>query len=275
MNEFSNQNIDKIIARIPLLAEFRAVEFEIKPLSGFTNQNFRLINKYGDWILRIPKPQTNRHIDRQAEAANASIAHRLGLAPECAWRDDSGLSLTATLKNTRELSRGELQQKPMQHRLAVTLRRLHRSNCEFRGSVNLDVLLTRYYRMIPEAIQPKLADDYENAKAVLKLLELKDDMLVPSHNDLVLENLLLDDSGRIWIIDWEYASMATPYWDLATLCNAAELNYQQSLSLLNAYQGDTTEYSIDSLIHYRTVLQVLSDCWMAAFTRCAGNKISC
>lgn len=129
--------------------------------------------------------------------------------------------------------------------------------------------------MIPEAIQPKLADDYENAKAVLKLLELKDDMLVPSHNDLVLENLLLDDSGRIWIIDWEYASMATPYWDLATLCNAAELNYQQSLSLLNAYQGDTTEYSIDSLIHYRTVLQVLSDCWMAAFTRSAGNKISC
>ena len=266
MNEFSNQRLNKIFARIPLLAKFRTGDFEIRPLPGYTNHNFRLTNKQDDWVLRIPKQETNRHIDRRAEQVNASIAYRLGLAPQCAWRDDSGLSLTATLINTRELTCVELQQEPMQHRLAEALRRLHRSDIEFQGSVELDELLTRYYRLIPETTQSKFTDDYEKAKYILESLEQKDEKLVPSHNDLVLENLLLDDTDRIWIIDWEYASMAPPYWDLATLCNAAKLDGQQSLNFLRAYQRDTAGYSIDLLKHYRSVLQVLSDCWLAAFT---------
>lgn len=267
MRDISNQVLNKIFARIPTLANFRVGDFDIRPLSGYTNQNFRLINKYGDWVLRIPKNETNRYIDRQAEGANVSIAHSLGLAPECTWREDSGLSLTATLKNTRVLTREELQQEPMQHRLVKALKRLHRCNCEFHGRVDLDELLTRYYRLIPENTQATLNQDYENAKDIIKLLEQKDDMLVPSHNDLVLENLLLEDTGRIWIIDWEYASMASPYWDLATLCNAADLDQQQCLNILQTYQRDTAALSVDLLNHYRTVLRTLSDCWMAAFSR--------
>lgn len=264
MGEVSNQKLNEIFTRIPLLADFRVEDFNITPLPGYTNLNFRISNNHGDWVLRIPKDETNRYIDRQAEASNASIAHRLGLAPACIWFDNSGLSLSATLRHTRAVTRAELQQEPMQQSLANMLNKLHRSDSAFQGRVDLDALLTRYYRLMPEGARVHLNKAYHNAKAILKDLALCDDILVPSHNDLVLENLLLDEAGRLWVIDWEYSSMASPYWDLATLCNAASLDHAQSLSLLRAYDDASVEPGMALLKDYRTLLQVLSDCWMAA-----------
>ncbi|MCH7882196.1 MAG: phosphotransferase family protein [Proteobacteria bacterium] len=264
MSEVSNQLLEEIFTRIPLLADFRVEDFKIDPLPGYTNQNFRISNNHGDWVLRIPKDETNRYIDRQAEASNASIAHRLGLAPERVWFDASGLSLSATLRHTRSVTREELQQKPMQLRLAHMLNKLHHSDSAFQGTVDLGALLTRYYRLMPEGAQVHFNKAYDNAKIILATLTLRDVMLVPSHNDLVLENLLLDESGRLWVIDWEYSSMASPYWDLATLCNAANLDHEQSFSLLRACHGASGDPGMELLIDYRSVLQVLSDCWMAA-----------
>lgn len=266
MGEASNLALNEIFARIPLLVDFRVEDFQFTPLPGNTNQNFRISGKHGDWVLRIPKDETNRYIDRQAEASNASIAHRLGLAPECVWFDDSGLSLSVTLRHTRALTRKELHQEPIQQRLADMLNKLHRSNDTFQGTVDLDVLLTRYYRLMPEDGRARLKGAYDSARTTLRDLRQYDSALVPSHNDLVLENLLIDESGRVWIIDWEYASMAPPYWDIATLCNAADLNHEQSLSLLHAYQKRSAKCNMEALKSYRTVLQVLTDCWMAAFT---------
>jgi thiamine kinase-like enzyme len=266
VSEVSNQFLNEIFTRIPLLADFRAEDFQIDPLPGYTNRNFQISNRHGDWVLRIPKDETNRYIDRQAEASNIAIAHRLGLAPKPVWCDASGLSLSATLRHTRAVTSEELQQEPMQLRLAGMLNKLHRSNSAFKGTVDLGALLTRYYRLMPESAQAHWNKAYHGAKEILKDLALCDDMLVPSHNDLVLENLLLDESGRLWVIDWEYSSMASPYWDLATLCNAANLDHEQTLSLLRACQDASVEHSMELLIDYRSVLQVLSDCWMAAFT---------
>jgi len=217
----TKQKINEIIQHIPLLARFRAEEFNILAMPGYTNQNFRLSNNHGDWILRIPKDETSRYIDRRAEAINASIAQKLGLAPECVWSDESGLSLTRALAQARSLTREALKQEPVQRQLVELLNRLHASNSAFRGTVDLGALLTRYYRLMPEGAQLRLHEACDSAKEILKDLVQSDDMLVPSHNDLVLENLLLDESGRLWVIDWEYSSMASPYWDIATLCNAA------------------------------------------------------
>ncbi len=270
MSEGAYQILEKIFKRIPLLAGFRVKDFKIDPLPGYTNDNFRITNNHEDWVLRIPRDETNRYIDRRAEANNAAIAHSMGLAPERVWFDDTGLCLTSTLPHTRAVTREELQQKPVRLRLARMLNKLHRSTRAFQGTVDLDALLTRYYGLMPEEARAGLKDEYVCARMTLRDLAQNDRILVPSHNDLVLENLLIDKSGKIWIIDWEYASMASPYWDIATVCNAAGLNHEQSQSLLYACQKRPAEYNMEVLKSYRTVLQVLSDCWMAVFTRYAG-----
>jgi hypothetical protein len=58
--------------------------------------------------------------------------------------------------------------------------------------------------------------------------------------------------------------MASPYWDLAILCNEAELDLEQSRFLLQAYCVDGPAMKESILFDYRGLLKLLSDCWMAA-----------
>jgi len=90
--------------------------------------------------------------------------------------------------------------------------------------------------------------------------------MVPSHNDLVLENILIGTTGRVWLIDWEYSSMASPYWDLAILCNAADFNQDLCAWLLDEYKIHNPTLDAKTLSDYRYMLGVLSICWMAAFS---------
>jgi thiamine kinase-like enzyme len=143
------------------------------------------------------------------------------------------------------------------------IQRLHRSGLSFRGRVNLQQLLSKHFAMLSGSDQLRLGPRLQQAERVLKLLQTRDQVYVASHNDLVLDNLLFDNT-RLWLIDWEYSAMASPYWDLATLCNAANLDSAQSLHLLRVYCARSLVMEESILSDYRECLKLLSDCWMAA-----------
>ena len=249
--------------RVDALADFAPADFEITPLPGYTNLNFRLVNDDQDWVLRIPRAATNAHIDRDAEAFNQALAAELGIAPLPRWCDGDGLSLTPTIRHTRKLEPADLVTDDGIERFALTLRGLHRGDFRFRGRIDLNALLERYFALLDERQRAIFANRMSAARQLLPLVDDRDCAYVPSHNDLVLENLLLGN-GRLWLIDWEFSAMASPYWDLATLCNAANLDYAQSRALLLAYCADGVAMEESLLFDYRNLLKLLTDIWTAA-----------
>lgn len=256
-------DVEEVFSRAPMLLDFAPNDFEITPLTGYTNQNFRLQNQSYDWVLRIPKPETNRFIDREAEAHNQSLACELGIAPGVDWRDSSGTTLTATLSSSRALRAVDFVDDNMLQAILRPIQSLHRSELKFHGRVNLRKLLSTHFALLTQVDQDRLRPRLQQAERVLSLLESRDSQYVASHNDLVLENLLLDET-QLWIIDWEYSAMASPYWDLATLCNAANLDLQQSRRLLHIYCAGERQMEESILFDYRGLLKLLGDCWMAA-----------
>jgi thiamine kinase-like enzyme len=269
-------DFDPIFKRIPSLCGLDRNNIRISKLPGYTNNNFRLQGEAEDWVLRIPKNNTNQYINRQVEANNACIAEALGLAPKCRWRDQNGLSLTRTLTRTRPVSQDDFKKTTISRQLVDSIRSLHDCEQNFLGQVVLVDLLTRYYQLMPASYRELAASVYRFAQYKANKLSSRDEQLLPSHNDLVQENILIDDTGRIWIIDWEYSSMASPYWDLATVCNSFELDRTQSRELLDSYLQHTAVKGFDTLMDYRYVLQVLSICWIAAFTDSdITSKIEC
>lgn len=249
-------------ARIEPLRAQRLEDFTVTALPGYTNRNYRLRKAGQDWVLRIPKADTNAYVDRHAEARNQAQAARLGLAPTAAWRDDSGLSLTPTLPGRALLPR-DLVDPRSRRVVTAALSRLHGSGFEFIGRVDPGELIARYYQMTPAAAQAALSTRWQQARETLRWLDGRDLPAVASHNDPILENLLLD-GDRLWLIDWEFSAMASPYWDLATLCNAASLTAPQALQLMQDYCTSTEPMQESVLCAYRELLQLLSDCWMAA-----------
>ena len=256
--------IEKVFSRLPPLTGFAPGDFEITPLAGLTNYNFRLQNRAHDWVLRIPKPDTSRFIDRDAEAHNQSLAFDLGIAPQVSWRDSKGTTLTPTLVSSRALSAVDFGNDKLLLAILAPIQQLHRSQLRFRGTLDLNDLLRRYFELLSQADQQRLGPRMQQAERVLSLLETRDNPYVASHNALILDNLLLDNE-RIWLIDWEFSAMASPYWDLATLCNAANLDLKQSQRLLRVYCAGAQPMDESVLFDYRGLLRLLSDCWMAAF----------
>jgi thiamine kinase-like enzyme len=256
-------DLSRAFASIPLLQGFSIDDFSVSPLPGYTNRNYRLYNQRYDWVLRIPRPATDGFIDRDAEAHNQALAQQLGLAPQVAWRDASGLSLTPTLAASRTLSAADFATHDIVRLCVGALQQLHRSGLVFQGQVDLGELLQKHFALLNEADRPGFRDRLSHAEERLARLADADHVYVASHNDLVLQNLLLEDS-RLCIIDWEYSAMASPYWDLATLCNEARLDHQQSRRLLQAYCVGGRPMQESTLFDYQDLLKLLSDCWMAA-----------
>jgi len=223
--------IDQVFSRASVLAGFCAEDFTITPLTGYTNQNFRLYNHRHDWVLRIPRAKTDSFIDRDAEAHNQTLANQLQIAPQVSWRDREGITLTPTLSTSRELCAADFGNDTMLKIIIEPIQRLHRSGLSFRGRVNLQQLLSNHFAMLSGSDQQRLGPRLQQAERVLQLLQTRDQVYVASHNDLVLDNLMFDNT-RLWLIDWEYSAMASPYWDLATLCNSANLDPTQSQRLL-------------------------------------------
>jgi len=253
----------QLFLRIPLLEGQAPEDFTITRLPGYTNRNYRLVNQRQDWVLRIPQPATNRFIDRDAEAANQASACDLGIAPRPLWRENSGLTVTPTLSASHSLTPDDLADPITLQTIVAPVSKLHRSGIRFHGRVQLDQLLTQYYSLLSPQLREKYRLRLQAAQQLIPLLQDRDPAYVASHNDLVLENLLLGQD-RAWLIDWEFSAMASPYWDLATICNAAGFDYRQSRQLLDVYcaGGGVMEESL--LFDYRKLLQLLSDCWMAA-----------
>jgi thiamine kinase-like enzyme len=255
-----------IFGRVPLLRHLAPYDFEITPLAGLTNFNFRLLNAHHDFVLRIPGKQTCQSIDRKAEAFNLDRAVRIGLSPELLWKNDAGLSLTQCITSSRTMTEADFQDETLVSLLLDRLIRLHDSDLSFVGKTRLSALLTDYSRLIPAARHIELAAYFEKALGFCREYETIGQRIVPSHNDLVLENLLIDQNEELWMIDWEYSAMSSPYWDLATLCNAARLDTNSTREFLNRYNQQLFKLEFEQLRRYQYMLQVLTIAWLLVFS---------
>jgi len=259
-------DLNAVFNRIPLLQGFHVGDFKVRQLAGFTNYNFHLKNSTYDWVLRIPKKETNRFINRVFEANNVDAVTKLGLAPEIVWRDDTGLSLAINCSRARPFKIDDMYNESILTSLVKCIGRLHKSSFEFYGEIDLAGLITRHFDQLPKNSISLLIPYLQIALEKLSILEKEDMAKVPSHNDLVLENLLIQTDQRLWIIDWEYSALTSPYWDLATLCNSARFDSTKNRHLLDLYRVEAFDLDARILLHYQYVLQFLSACWMATFS---------
>jgi thiamine kinase-like enzyme len=85
---------------------------------------------------------------------------------------------------------------------------------------------------------------------------------VPSvlgHNDLLNANLLHDGSVRI--LDWEYAGMTDPFFDLANLATNHEFDADADAALLDHYFGRSDETRIATLGLMKLVSELREAMW--------------
>jgi thiamine kinase-like enzyme len=204
----------------------------IEPLGGgITNRNFKVGADGKEFVLRIGGTDTELlGIDRAAEHAASSVAAELGLGPEVvAFIEPEGYLVTRFVEG--EVGKVDLA------RVGAALRRLH-DGPALPGRFD-SFRVVEAYRVTAREHGVAVPSAYEVAKALADRIErLRSGApLRPCHNDLLNANFI-DDGDRLWLVDWEYAGMGDPFFDLGNFAVNHELAEEGENALLAAYGSD-------------------------------------
>ena len=91
-------------------------------------------------------------------------------------------------------------------------------------------------------------------------LTANEDDWVVCHNDLIAANLVQGE--RLLILDWEYASLNHPYFDLATVLENHALTESQSELFLDAYSGERQSIDLVKLDEWRQLTHYVTLFWL-------------
>jgi len=221
--------VSETLSRLPGMDGARLVE---RLMDGPTNASY-LVERDGErFVLRLDKPEASRlGLDRENERVVCQAIAEAGLTPPYLHFDPAaGVALRPFIAG-RSLVRDDLREPPTLQRLADALRRLHRlplvgAHFDAAGAVR------RYAAQLATAEAAALA---ERASGLLAEIGQCSSVLTLCHNDLVAENMLDTEEGSLLLIDWEYAAIGDPYFDLAVVARHHGLDPELSRYFFDAY----------------------------------------
>ncbi len=237
-NEVMRKDDHPLLSKLAELGLCRA-SVSIEPLpGGITNQNFRVESEAGSLVARACRELPLLGIDRRSETAAQSVAARLGLAPELIHHEE-GLLVSRHLAG-RTLVAADLQDLRLLAQAGAALRRLHDARdavtghlvyfCPFQTIRTYGRSAAELRARLPAGIDELLEDAGSLSRRIGPFLPAL------CHNDLLPANWIWSE-GRLWLIDWEYAGMGHPLFDLANVSANANLTDAQEQVLLESYRG--------------------------------------
>lgn len=235
----------------------------IEPLiGGMTNRNYLVDPDGAALVARVCGELPRLGIDRRNEAACQTIAAHLGLAPELVHQED-GLLVSRHIPG-QTLGQDDVIQPTVLATVMKAVKQLH----DAWASVASHLLYfcpfqtIRSYARSAKDLGASLPDSFDamvNDACNLERM-VRPFRPVLCHNDLLPANLIMEGE-RIWIIDWEYAGMGHPFFDLASLSTAAFFTEDHDESMLGYYLDLLDEHHFREFRIYKAASALREALW--------------
>jgi thiamine kinase-like enzyme len=250
--------LEEAIARVP---GWDDPGLKATPLGGgITNSNYRIDVGGESFVLRLVGENTDLlGIDREVEHAASRAAAAIGIGPEVVdFLRPEGCLVTRFIAG-RAVEPDEMGRPEMIERVARTLRTVH-ALPPIGGTFSAFEVVETYAE---RARQRGIAfpPDFARLQRHLNSFRPAPGALVDRlcHNDLLNANFL--DDGSLRILDWEYAGMGDPFFDLANFSRNHGFNESQDVLLLQATFGQATPQRLARLRLMRVASDLREAMW--------------
>ena len=254
MKKIIKQNIET------LLSEGEEI-VSVERLGGMTNNNYLVETTNRKFIVKFFGKGTEKLINRIAEKNNLENLRDLELDVENYIFDiKEGIKVNEYIENATTFDAHYIKTKNKE--IAEILQKVHGSSKELEGEFKIFDEIKKYENLIQGEIKYAYYDKIRDKVFGLQshLEEIGIDRK-SCHIDLVPENFIEDETGRVYLIDWEYSSMNDPMWDLAALF--LESNYRKSEEgdFFKYYYSEKTPVSIAKIMIYKILQDFLWSLW--------------
>ncbi len=233
------RDLTLVMQRVPDLAGrvlvFRALS------GGITNRNFLIeaAGAHDRYVIRLAGNDTHLlGISREVEHAATVAAAGVGVGPEVvAFVRPEGYLVTKFIVGG-PVTDEAVHQPATIRRVADSIRRFHDGPAI--PGLFIPFRIVEAYRALAMARGVSIPGAYADATAVARRIEgafvASPVEIRPCHNDLLNANFI-DDGDRIRILDWEYAGLGDPFFDLGNFSVNHGLTPAEDAILLEAYEG--------------------------------------
>ncbi len=236
---------DKLVQAMQRVPELAGRRLELSMLSGgITNRNYLVQIREADgalaaqrYVIRLAGNDTHLlGISREVELAATVAAAGVGVGPEVtAFIRPDGYLVTRFIEGV-PVTDAAVHRSETIRRVADSIRRFHDGPAI--PGLFIPLRIVEAYRALAVARGVSIPVEFELARAVGRRIELallsNPLDLRPCHNDLLNANFI-DDGTRIRIVDWEYAGMGDPFFDLGNFSINHQLGPDEDRILVEAY----------------------------------------
>jgi thiamine kinase-like enzyme len=209
---------------------------------GPVNETYRVVRDGMAHAVRVAGAKPGGlGVDREWEARVQDIAAREGLAPDVEYSDPERGILVSRWIEGRFWSAAEVRHAPTVRKIAALLRRVHALPIpEVSRRISPRGWIACYQHALEQSAAPRArAQEALRAAAdahLARLARLPAEGPVLCHSDLHTLNVL-DCTPSLILLDWEYAHVSEPWWDLAGW--SANNDFEDALrgQLLSNYTG--------------------------------------
>lgn len=219
---------------------------KISPIGGMTNKNFRVCINDKSYVLRVPGNGTEEMISRQDEIKNAVYANRIGVDAELVYfNEKTGVKISNFIENAQTLSPEAAKKQHNMKMVSNLLRTLHNSKEKMDNDFNIYEKIEKYENLSKKVDGLFYEDYYQVKDKIYYLKNIMNELDVsytPCHNDTIAENFIKSNEDKMYLIDWEYAGMNDPMWDIAA--HSLENNFtedEEELFLKIYFNGNVEE----------------------------------
>ena len=249
-------NIDEAIARVE---DWSGKSISYEPITGgITNPNFKVNVDGTNFFLKIPGAGTD-FIDRDnCHAANV-IASDTGAGPKvCYYFQDTGVEIFEWLEGYRQVTFGDVYKEPLFRNMVKAIAAFNKADAKM---PLVQSAFDQSWDMIDRAKQGDyLPPWHERMEYILNRIEEAFNNygieLTPCHNDYWTNNIMVDDNNNIKIIDYEYASMSDPSYDLGVFSTINYFTEAMDEELVKEYNGG----EMDDILFAKTkLMKIIAD----------------
>jgi thiamine kinase-like enzyme len=255
---------DELVRAMQRVPELAGEELAFTALSGgITNRNFlvEIAGRPDRYVIRLAGNDTHLlGISREVEHAATVAAAGVGVGPEVtAFIRPEGYLVTRFIEGS-PIPEDVIHRPETIERVAASLRRIH--DLPAIPGLFVPLRIVEAYRALALARGVAIPPEYDLASAIGRRIELallaNPIELRPCHNDLLNANFI-DDGERIRIVDWEYAGMGDPFFDLGNFSINHELAADEDALLLAAHDGPDHLPERTARLARLTLMRTVSD----------------
>lgn len=213
---------------IEIMPEWKGLDLHIDPLiGGITNKLFRVrTDRQGDYVVRIYGQKTELFIDREIEMQNIRLMESSGVTPKLIrYLPEKNITIVEFIPGKAYTNDDFLDEKNLPD-LIRPIRLIHQADVKlprlFDPCIEVHRLFDILQQVGPQYPEFDIAGTLNSLKRISEKANIQHSQYLPCHNDLLADNFIRTENSKkfvepVCLIDWEYAGMNTPYYEIADM----------------------------------------------------------